>query len=119
MSLWKWLGDHKDSINTWTDAASHVAVVASLVIGGLWTYRLFVLKEAPALEVNGQLDTDLRWTESREKGYCWANLHSDLKNKGISPFRVTNVRISGWYNKLKLSSENGGLQAPIEGYPTI
>ena len=118
---WDWLSKNRESINSWTDTVSHVATVIALIVGGVWTYMLFVKKDAPALEYRGKLNTDIQWTASHEKDYCWGTLQATVKNEGLSSFDVTDVLIRGWYYTIKTSAakDENSLPAPGAKRPTM
>lgn len=121
MGIGRWLADHAETVNKWANSIGQVAVVTSLIVGGIWTYRLFVKKDVPSLEYRGQLTADIKWYGSREKDLCWANLTTTLKNEGVSTFDVTNILIRGWYYSIKTSPTNNGtdLLAPKVRQPTL
>ena len=76
-------------IQACTDTLSHIAQILALLIGGFWTYKVFVRTQVPALEYRGSLTSGLIWDESAEKDLCWAAVTLDLKNEGVSSFEVS------------------------------
>lgn len=116
-----WLSTNSAAINQWVDTLSKLALITSLIVGGFWTYILFVRKDAPALEFHAGFDTDIRWTDAGEKDLCWGIVRATLKNEGIKPFNVTEIYLRGWYYPIAMSHGNDerANPAPDVGHPAV
>jgi hypothetical protein len=91
------LGKHSESIRTWTDSLSHIAQVVALLVGGIWTYRVFVLSEAPSLEARGDISVNLDWQAlTSPSDSCLGRFRVVFNNQGKRALDLRQVRVEGW-----------------------
>jgi hypothetical protein len=85
-----------ENAKVWSEIIKNIFQVLAIFVGAIWTYNLFIRKEAPTLEPKATAISTFGWKEVENSDDCEATFRVGLTNIGTTPFDVTEVRIRGW-----------------------
>jgi len=94
-SIKNWLQTHRDSIKSWSETLKNYTGIIGIVLAAMWTYQMFIKKDAPSLESRINLTSSLN-LRSMNGELCDADFRVDLENTGISSFEIRRIRIRAW-----------------------
>jgi hypothetical protein len=77
------------------EALWKITQIAAVLVGGYWTWLVFIRTEAPLLEVNSRVDRSLSAPVPHADG-CLRTLWMNLVNTGKSAFTVEKAVTRGW-----------------------
>src|SRR2546423_1579546 len=81
----------------WSEVIKNYCQIGAIILGGWWTYRLFIKKEAPGLEARGTTISGIQWIRTSAKDETRELVFSvTLENKGSSSFDISKIRVRGW-----------------------
>jgi hypothetical protein len=81
----------------WSELIKNYVQIAAIVIGGIWTYRLFIQKDAPGLEARGTTDSYIQVLPTGANDGTREIVFSvRVENKGTSSFDISKIRVRGW-----------------------
>ncbi len=92
-------GDYKmllTDAKRWIERLWTPVQILALLIAALWAYWIFVVKDAPSLEVRTTAGSSLTWRPSNTPGTCNTTFYVEFTNIGISSVEIRRVRIRGW-----------------------
>jgi hypothetical protein len=78
-----------------SEIAKNLAQIIAFAVAGLWTYRVFIHKDAPSLQRHAMSGGSFEWTPAGSD-ICEGSFYVSLKNDGISDFAVARVRVRLW-----------------------
>ena len=93
-----------ENAKVWSEIGKNLFQVLAILVGGIWTYNMFIRQEAPSLEPKATAVGSFDWNEVENSDACEATFRVSLTNAGTTPFDVTEVRVRGW----KFRRDNGG-----------
>src|SRR2546430_3410371 len=82
----------------WSDVVRDYFPIAAILLGGLWTYIIFIQKDFPLLEARGNATSDIFWfrTTSPNEDDREVVFNVVLENRGSSSFDISKIRVRGW-----------------------
>lgn len=83
------------SLKDWSEISKNFAQIVAFVVAAIWTYQMFVQKEAPMLQRHATTGGNFIWSASHD-GKCEGSYYVSLKNDGRTDFDVRQVRLRMW-----------------------
>ena len=83
------------SLKDWSEIAKNGAQIIALAVAGIWTYEVFVHKDAPSLQRHATSGGTFTWSAAGADA-CLGNYYVSLKNDGLTDFDVKQVRLRMW-----------------------
>jgi hypothetical protein len=94
-SMRNWLRTNRESIKSWSETWKNCVEIIGIVIAAIWTYQMFVKKEAPSLEARALATSNLN-LENRNAEWCAAYFSVELENTGVTSFEIRRVVTRVW-----------------------
>jgi hypothetical protein len=80
----------------WSEVIKNYCQIGAILLGGWWTYSLFVKKDAPLLEARGNCISELKWFPTASPENLEVVFAVVLENKGSTSFDISKIRVRGW-----------------------
>ena len=85
-----------DNFRSWSEVLKNYCQIVAVLVGGWWTYHLFVKKEAPWLEARGSASSEIKWQSISGSDDKQVDFQLILRNTGTTSFNISKIRVRGW-----------------------